>query len=164
MAPRVYENSVYSFGDCAWAIVGPGNLNASASGEADEGYSVEFEGDKDTMTPGAGGDVMHSLRVAQPGTITLRLLKASSFNKVLSDAYNYQTGSASTHAQNTITINDFARGDTFICQGSAFRKFPNVNFQVQGGTQEWVFNVSRITPNLGAGVDQILSATTGATA
>ena len=155
---RQYENSAYSFGDTAWAIVGPGNLNASATGEAEEGYSIEFEGDKDTMTAGAGGDVMHSTRVAQPGTATLRLLKGSSFNKVMSDAYNFQTGSAATSAQNTITINDFARGDSFILSGCAFRKFPNVSYGVVGGIQEWVFNVSRITPNLGAGVDQLITA------
>ena len=159
MAPRPYENSVYCFGDVTFAIVSAvGNLNAFVTGEAEEGFTIDFEGDKGTMQAGAGGDVQHSLRVAQPGTLTLRLLKASSFNKDMSDAYNFQTAGAAVYAMNTVTVTDVARGDIFICTGAAFRKFPTITYATQGGTQEWVFNVSRITPNLGAGVDSLITS------
>lgn len=151
------ESGAHSFADVECTITGPFGLNAYTSGEAEGGYSVEFEGDKGVMVRGAGGAVMHSLMVGQPGTFTLRLLKTSSFNAQLSTGYNLQTGSASTYANMTIVIDDFARGDKFTCLGVAFRKHPNTTWANNGGEMEWVFNCSYIGPMLGAGVDQVFS-------
>lgn len=151
-----YENGVYSFKDVTCTIAGP-NIAVNVTGTADEGYAVEFEGDKDQMVVGAGGDAMHSLRAAQPGMVMLRLLKTSRLNQVLCNAYNFQTLSAANHGQNTIVIDDPVRGDTITCTGAAFRKFPNISYAVEGGTQDWAFNVSYISPSLGAGVGTIVN-------
>ncbi|WP_158810466.1 phage protein [Beijerinckia sp. L45] len=151
-----YENGVYSFQDVSCSIVGP-NINLIVTGEAEEGYETEYEGDKDSLTMGAGGDGMHSLRAAQNGTLTLHLLKTSSLNQALCNAYNFQTGSAANHGRNVIIIDDPVRGDTITCQGAAFRRLPGNKFAEQGGIQDWVFNCTRITPSLGAGVDTVLN-------
>lgn len=151
-----YENGVYSFQDVHCSITGP-NINITVTGAAEEGYSIEFEGDKDAYTGGADGSGMHSLRAQQNGTVTLRLLKTGRLNQVLCNCYNFQTSSAANHAQNTIVISDPVRGDTFNCYGAAFRKFPNISYATDGGAQDWVFNVTRISPQLGAGVGTVIS-------
>ena len=151
-----YENGAYSFQDCSCSIVGP-NINVTVTGESEEGYETDYEGDKGTLVTGAGGDAMHSVRAAQNGTLTLSLLKTSSFNQTLCNAYNYQTGSAANYGRNTIVIDDPVRGDTITCQGAGFRKLPGNKFAEQGGMMVWVFNCARITPRLGAGIDTVLN-------
>ena len=146
-----YENGVYSFQDVNCAITGPG-ITQNVYGVAEEGYSVELEGDKDTLTMAAGGGGMHSLHAAQNGTITLRLLKTSILNQAFCNAYNFQTLSAANHGQNTIVISDPVRGDTISAYGGAFKKMPNISYAKDGGTQEWAFNCTRIEFNLGPGV------------
>lgn len=152
----VYENGVYSFQDVTCSVVGP-NVNLVVTGSADEGYAADIEGDKDILTMGASGSGMHSLRASQNGTLMIRLLKTSTLNQALCNAYNFQTGSAANHARNVITIDDPIRGDTITCLGAAFRKFPNISFATEGGTQDWVFNCTRIEFSLGAGVGTILN-------
>ena len=147
-----YESGAYSFQDCSCAIIGP-NINLTVSGTSEEGYEVEFEGDKSSLVVGAGGDAMTSVRAAQNGTLTLNLLKTSSFNQGLMNAYNFQTGSAANAGRNVILISDPVRGDTITCQGVSFRKLPAIRFAEQGGMQVWTFNCARITPSLGAGTD-----------
>ena len=56
-----YEAGAYSFQDCSLAIVGP-NINTTVTGTSEEGYEVEFEGDKSSVVIGAGGDGMTSVR------------------------------------------------------------------------------------------------------
>ena len=94
---------------------------------------------------------MHSLRAAQNGTLMIRLLKISTLNRSLCNAYNFQTGSSANHGRNTVVIADPVRGDTITCTGVAFRKFPNISYATEGGTQEWAFNCSRISYALGDG-------------
>ena len=147
-----YEFGAYSFQDVSCSIVGP-NINASVTGTSEEGYETDYDGDKATVVVGAGGDGMTSVRAAQNGTFTLSLLKTSSFNKVLGNAYNYQQSTAANAGRMTIVIDDPVRGDTVTCQGCSFRKLPGNKFAEQGGMMVWVFNAVRITPQLGAGVD-----------
>ena len=146
-----YENGVYSFQDVHFSIVGP-NLNVTVTGVADEGYTVEFDGDKNTLVMGADGSGMTSLRAAQNGLIMVRLLKTGILNAALCNAYNFQTTSAANSGQNVIVINDPVRGDTVNGFGASFRRFPNISYATEGGTQEWVFVVPRISPKLGAGL------------
>ena len=146
-----YENGVYSFQDVACTVAGPG-IKQSASGLAEEGYSIELEGDKDVLVMGAGGAGMHSLVAAQNGTITLRLLKTGILNQAFCNSYNFQTGSAANHGQNTIVIDDPVRGDTITAYGAGFRKFPNISYARTAGTQDWVFNCTRIEFSLGPGI------------
>ena len=100
---------------------------------------------------------MTSVRAAQNGTLTLTLLKTSSFNQKLCNAYNFQSGSAANAGRNTIVISDPVRGDTITCQGVSFRKLPGLRFAEMGGNNVWTFNCIRITPSLGAGVDVTLN-------
>ena len=43
-----FQNGVYSFQDVTCAFFGP-NISLTVTGEAEEGYSVEQEGDKDSL-------------------------------------------------------------------------------------------------------------------
>ena len=155
---RFYEIAAYSFADVTLALAGPNNLNFYITGEAEEGISIEFEGNKNTMTPGAGGDIMHSLRAAQPGRLIIRLLQTSSCNAVLSNAWSYQTASAATHGQMTATVNDPVRGDLWSCLGTAFGNHANGGWATVGGMREWALDVGRVIPKLGAGTDYNVSA------
>lgn len=147
----VPQNGVYSFQDVAAGITGPG-INISFTGAAEEGYSVEMEGDKDTLTIGAGGDGMHSLAARQSGTITFRLLKTSPVNQVLSNGYFFQTGSAANHGQNTISLRDPVRGDNVTATGAAYRRYPNLSYAAIGNVNEWAFNCTSVVSSLGPGV------------
>lgn len=155
---RFYEVAAYSFADVTLAVAGPNNLNAYITGEAEEGFSIEFEGQKNTMMVGAGGDVMHSLRVAQPGRLLIRVLKTSSSNKILSDAWIYQVGSAATHGKMTWTVTDAANADLWVLTGVAFNNHTNGAWATVGNAQEWTLDCGRITPKLGAGTDLTLTA------
>lgn len=138
--------NTYSFLDVVAALVGPGGVVnlGSGSGNSQEGITVAPTGDRNTMTIGADGTGMHSLNGDRSGTITITLLKTSPMNPVLMALYNVQTASASLHGQNTISIADKARGDIATAANCAFKKVPNMNFQSEAGTVEWVFDAARI--------------------
>lgn len=144
---------VYSFLDVQAAISGPGGafpLAGDESGISQEGISIEPTGDKNIMTIGADGAVMHSLRGDQSGTVTVRLLKTSTVNAALQAMYNYQTASSSRHGQNTIVIRDAVRGDVITCQKAAFAKNSSKTYAEDGGIMEWTFHAGKITGLLGA--------------
>jgi hypothetical protein len=155
--------TTYSFLDVNVTITGPGGAVAVAtganqtqslgpgSGNAEEGITVEMTEDKDTMTWGADGTLMHSLHAAVAGRIIVRLLKTSPTNANLSVMYNTQTISSALWGYNTITISDLARGDTITGQQMAFMKFPNVVYAKEGGVMEWTFG-GVINQLLGSGV------------
>lgn len=143
----------YSFLDVQAAISGPGGnfpLAGDESGNAEEGVTIEPTGDKNIMTVGADGSVMHSLKGDRSGTVTVRLLKTSTINAALQALYNYQTTSSSRHGQNTITIRDVARGDTITCQKVAFAKNASKTYDGSGGIMEWTFHAGTISALLGA--------------
>lgn len=143
----------YSFLDCAASIAGPGGAFqlGSGSGNTEEGITTAMVEDKNTMTIGADGSVMHSLHGGKGGTVTVRLLKTSPVNAQLSEMYNFQAKSSASWGQNTITIRDIARGDTITCQLCAFKKHPDVTYAKDGGTNEWTFDAGIIDHQLGTG-------------
>lgn len=143
----------YSFLDVQCAITGPGGSFSigSSAGIAEEGISVELEGDKDTMTIGADGSVMHSLHAARAGTVTVRLLKTSPVNSDLATMYNFQTTTSANNGQNTISVRDPVRGDSITAQSCAFKKLPNNINATVGGLMEWLFNAGQIDEILGDG-------------
>jgi hypothetical protein len=144
----------YSFLDVSAAIVGPGggfSFSGADVANAKEGFTAEFIEDKNVMTIGANGSAMHSLRAGKGGKITVRLLKTSPTNMLLSALYNFQTVSSATHGQNAITVTDFARGDVYTCQQCAFARFPANHYAEEGGMMEWVFDVGVMDPLLGSG-------------
>lgn len=143
--------NVYSFLDVQAAIVGPGgtiNLGAGA-GIAEEGISVDFAEDIDSMQIGADGNGQHSLHANRSGTLTVRLLKTSPTNSLLSAMLAFQRASPTTHGQNTITISDVNRGDLVTAQQVAFARTPPLTYANQAGLVEWVFNAIRIDYALG---------------
>jgi len=144
----------YSFLDVMCAISGPGGTFTLSPGDgnAEEGVTVTMAEDKDTMTIGADGVVMHSLHAAKPGTVAVRLLKISPTNAQLAALYGVQALSAATWGVNTITINDLARGDNITARQAAFVRMPAINYAKIGGTVEWVFNAGFIDIMLGAGI------------
>jgi hypothetical protein len=145
---------VYSFEDVQATLQGPGgsvSLGAGA-GNAQEGISFEFLDDKDAMLIGADGSVVHSLRASKAARATVRLLKTSPVNAMLSQMYNTQIQSSALWAQNTLTVSNAVTGDDFPCSEVAFQKFPKVDWGQDANFNEWMFNVGKADPMLGAGI------------
>ncbi len=133
--------------------MGPGGAFSigSDAGVAEGGISIELAEDKDTLVIGADGSPMHSLHAGQGGTITIRLLKVSAQNFLLSTMYAFQSSSSALWGLNTIVISDTSRGDVVTCMQSAFRRQPPNLWAKDGNIIEWPFNAGRIFELLGAG-------------
>lgn len=144
--------AVYSFLDVQCAMHGPAGLNfsiANTSGIADEGISVDMLDDKGSMITGADGSVMHSLHAATASRVTIRLLKTSPMNKIMTDAYNFQTTSSAFYGQNTISIKNPVSQDSIVAENCGFARMPTNTNAKTGGLQEWVFNCGHTTHKLG---------------
>lgn len=143
----------YSFADFHCAIVAPnGTFSLSELGIADEGVTIAMRDSKNTMVTGADGSVMHSLRVAKSGTITIRAQKTGVINALLNDLYNFQTTSSALHGRNVISAGNPVAGDSFTAKACAFQKHPdNVN-ATEAGMMEWVFDAGAISQKLGSGM------------
>jgi len=146
------ENGVYSFTDIAGAINGPGGSFdiGSDAGVAEEGITISYVDDKDTMTMGADGSGMHSLHASRAATVTIRLLKTSPVNPQLMTMFNFQTTTSANHGRNQMHFNDVVRGDSIIIEGAAFRKAPDITYAKDGGIMEWQFNCISCNEILGA--------------
>jgi hypothetical protein len=152
--------ATYSFNDNMCAIVGPnGQANLGyGSCNSEGGISVTMVEDKSTMTIGADGCVMHSLHAGKGATVTVRLLKTSPTNSILSQMYANDTGTAgnpqatASHGQNQISIRDLQRNDVITCQQCAFAKFPDVTFAKEGGEMVWTFHAGVVDFILGTGL------------
>lgn len=141
----------YSFINIQATIVGPGgsfNIGQGAA-IAEEGITVDINGDKDTMTIGADGIGMHSLHADKSGTVSVRLLKTSPTNSKLMAMYDLQTASSTLHGENVITITDTGSGDSTGCRGVAFKKKPTLVYAKDGQLMEWQFNAIAIDSVLG---------------
>ena len=138
----------YSFLDVLATIVGPGGAFSlgNGAGDAEGGISIELSEDKDTQVIGADGQPMHSLHAGQGGTVTVRVLKTSSTNFLLSTLYAFQSSSSALWGQNVIAIANIASGDQISCQYCAFKKQPANTW-----AKEWAFNAGIIYELLGAG-------------
>ncbi len=145
--------TTYSFMDVAASIIGPGGAFSLGygSGNSEEGITIAMVENKNTMTIGADGSVMHSLHAGNGGTVTLRFLKTSPTNQMLSVMLDLQRVSSALWGNNVIVISDPARGDQISCTNCAFQRWPNVAYAKDGGTQEWVFDAGAINGVLGDG-------------
>lgn len=143
--------STYSFLDVTASLTGPtGVINlGQGSANSEEGITQTMGGNKNTMTIGADGEVMHSLHADKSGTITVTLLKTSPVNKKLSLAYNAQSQSSATWGNNVIVIRNTASGDISTARSCAFQKQPDFNNAKEGGTVAWVFDCGKIDQLLG---------------
>lgn len=151
--------NTYSFLSIQGTIVGPGGAIqiGSSAGVADEGVTVEPTEDKNTMTFGADGAVMHALHAATPGRAVVRLLKTSPINAMLSAMYDFQRLSPANWGQNTIAFLDVNRGDVITLNTAAFKKLPSVAYDKTGRFNEWEFEGS-LSMVLGAGVPNVNTA------
>ncbi|EGK2837992.1 DUF3277 family protein [Escherichia coli] len=143
--------ATYSFLDVTASLTGPTGVIDLGQGSAnsEEGITVAMGGNKNTMTIGADGEVMHSLHADKSGTITVTLLKTSPVNKKLSLAYNAQSQSSDTWGNNVIVIRNTASGDISTARSCAFQKQPDFNNAKEGGTVAWVFDCGKIDQLLG---------------
>jgi hypothetical protein len=143
----------YTFLDVSCGIVGPGlaaNLGNGA-GAAEEGITITPTEDINKMDIGADGSGMFSLHADKSGMATVRLLKNSPMNAVLSRASAFQRSSGASNGQNTITLTNRTSGDSITLSQVAFKKVPDLTYAKDGGINEWEFYAVRIEPLLGAG-------------
>ncbi|WP_392440055.1 phage protein [Edwardsiella piscicida] len=143
--------ATYSFLDITASLTGPTGVIDLGQGSANskEGITQTMGGNKNTMTIGADGEVMHSLHADKSGTITVTLLKTSPVNKKLSLAYNAQSQSSATWGNNVIVIRNTVSGDISTARSCAFQKQPDFNNAEVGGTVAWVFDCGKIDQLLG---------------
>ena len=92
------------------------------------------------MTMGADGAVMHSLHAAKPGRLTVRLLKTSPINAILSAMYNLQQSVPGLWGINAIQFADIVRGDVVSLTSAAFAGQPAITYDVEGPKNEWIFD------------------------
>lgn len=144
----------YSFLDVNAALSGPGGVInlAVGAGAAEEGISFEPTEERDHMQIGAGGEGMHSLLADRSGKITIRLLKNSPTNQQLQQMMNFQSASAATFGQNTVSLSMVTSGDSISAAQVAFAKQPSIVYDKIGPMIEWTFNAVSLNFNLGAGV------------
>ncbi|MFA9439403.1 phage protein [Uliginosibacterium sp. sgz301328] len=141
----------YSFVEVNATLVASGAVLDLGAGSAnsEEGITVVAAGDKNTMTVGADGEVMHSLHADKSGQVTLRYLKTSPTNAKLMAIYDAQGESAALWGSNVIAITLPSTGEVISCRSCAFKKVPDINYQKDGGTVEWVFDAGKIDRIMG---------------
>ena len=146
----------YSFLNIQATITGPGGSFSigSSSGNSDEGIAIAMLEEKDQMTVGADGSIMHSLRASDAATVTVHLLKTSPTNAQLSALYNFQKTSAVNWGQNVLIISDVIRGDVIATAQVAFAKQADVSYVKDGGMMAWKF-AGAVEMLLGSGVPDV---------
>lgn len=143
----------YSFLSVSASINGPGGAFAlgQGSGAAEEGITIAMAAEKNTMTPGADGSGMHSLRASNAGKVKVRLLKTSPVNQQLSQMYALQKSTPALWGQNVFLLNDSVRGDVVAARECAFAKLPDLTYATEGGINEWEFDAIHVDEQLGSG-------------
>lgn len=141
----------YSFLDVHATLQGPGVSVplGNGSGVAEEGITIEFLEETDNMLIGADGSTAHSLHASKAGKVTVRLLKTTPTNALLTQAYNFQRQSSLNWGQNVIVVTNPVTGDVYSCTQAAFARFPSNTFAKDAGTIDWEFLAGRIEPILG---------------
>jgi hypothetical protein len=144
----------YSFLQVKATIVGPNGAFSigSTAGVAEEGITIEFAEDQDTMQIGADGTGQHNLHAGQAGNVMVRLLKVSPTNALLEGMYTLDRADPASHGQNTISVTWLGAGDLYNCFQCGFRRFPANTYGKDGPMLEWPFNAIRIVPILGSGI------------
>lgn len=145
--------NTYSFADVNCTLVGPNGVVTlgAGAGVAEEGITFEPTEDVDDLKTGADGTPMHTLRAGRPARATVRLLKTSPTNGILSQMFAQQTSTGTLHGKNTITVTDPNLGD--LCAGlfTAFARHAPVTWAKDANFNEWTFNVGYYAPSLGTG-------------
>ena len=149
-----YIYGTYSFINVTCSLMGP-NANyplGAGAGSAEEGITIEPTGDQATMTIGADGSGMYSLHADRSGRFLIRLLKISPTNALLMATFEADRSSSAFFGQNTIVVNDTARGDNISGRGVAIMRAPTIVYGREGAMQEWTLGAIVIDRLLGTGV------------
>ena len=167
--------TAYSFLDVSIAMTFPGgtttiagqgtntgSTNMSNMGYSEEGIKVVRNVEKNVMTVGADGSVMHSLRAGRQGRITVSLLKTSPGNAILNQIYNQQSLSSASWGQNQMQITNAVTGDNITSAYVAFVKQPDNINRGEGGVMDWEFDAGFIVEILGNGYQNTGLANVGA--
>ena len=152
--------NTYSMISIQGSIVGPGgaiSLGYSA-GPTDEGITIAFKEDLNTMVLGSDGTVQHALHAARPGRVTARFLKTSPTNATLSAMFNFQQASPANWGNNVVEFTDTNRGDVVTLNTAAFAKPPDITYDKAGRYNEWIFD-GVLTQVLGTGVPNVNTVT-----
>ena len=138
--------ATYSFMDVTASLAGATGVVDLGFGSAvtKEGITVTTASSRNVMTPGADGEVMHSLKADKSGTVTVRLLYTSPVNATLQTMFNAQSLSSSAWGNNVITIRNKGNNDIIMCRSAAFQKLPDRTFAEEGQMVEWVFDCGKI--------------------
>jgi hypothetical protein len=141
--------ATYSFLSVSAAINGPNGSFSLSDGNAEGGISFAMREAKNTQTIGADGSVMNSLHAGNAGTITIRVLKTSPLNAMLSEMYASDKADPTLWGNNVITLRDVNRGDHATGTGCAFQKMPDLSWDKEGPNVEWVMDAGNIDEKLG---------------
>ena len=138
--------ATYSFEQISATLVGPTGVVDLGAGSANatEGITISLGNSRNTMTIGADGEGMHSLKADKSGTVTVRLLATSDRNALLQSMYDAQALAASSWGANVITIRNKGNSETTVCRGCAFQRQPDRTYGAEGSTVEWVFDCIKI--------------------
>lgn len=146
-------SNTYSFLNTIAVLTGPGGAGVSigaGAGVDEEGITCEPVEDVNTMYVGADGEIMHSLNASKGGRFTVRLLKTSPMNAILSALLAFQRSASGNWGQNTIIVTDVARGDVNTLSTAAFGRQPVITYSKNPRMNEWTF-VGAYNQLLGAG-------------
>lgn len=145
---------VYSLEDVVATITGPGGSTGLGYGAAiaKEGISIEMVESKNTMIIGGDGQGVHSLHPGKAAKVTVRLMKTSPVNAILTAMYNLQISSSLFWGQNLIVVTNPVTGDDYSCRQVAFEKFPGITWSEDPGMNEWAFDAIKADPILGVGI------------
>lgn len=140
------QNGTYSFIDYNATLVGPGGAIDLGYGSANakEGITITRTQDRNSMTIGADGSAMHSLRADRSGSVTIRLLKTSDRNAQLQTLFNAQSISSSLWGKNLISISHKILNDKVVCSACAFLRDSDVTYAEDGDIVEWTFQCGQI--------------------
>lgn len=138
--------ATYSFTEVTATLTGASGLINLGSGSANtkEGITVTLAQPRNSMTVGADGEYMHSLRSDKSGTVTVRLLYTSPVNAMLQTMYDAQALSPSLWGGNVLVIVNKGNTETTTCRGVAFQRQPDRTYSEDGQFLEWVFDCGKI--------------------
>lgn len=144
-------NGTWSFLDVTATLTGPTGIIDMGYGAATakEGITISMAQDRDSLTVGADGEYMHSLRADKSGTAVVRCLYNSDLNSKLQAMYEAQSLSSSLWGQNSITVRNKGNQDIVVCRGVAFTRQPDKVFAEDGATVEWQFSCGKIDNLMG---------------
>jgi hypothetical protein len=146
--------ATYAFQDVTAILkcpMGSFTISGPETAAAEEAITITWGEESNTQTIGADGSVMNSMHSARAGTVVFRLLKTSPMNEKLQQIFHYEHQSSALWGNDTITIENPARGDKYVLLGCAWVRIPTNTYAKIGNTLEYEMHVAIIDSRLGSG-------------